>query len=105
MRPAFEFSVEFYIMVTAGAKYDPETRIFSANPVIATQKFPEKQAMPVRGTASIFPIIISLAFDIYDLFSNLSEIIPPNSADPNPKIVKLSALIRAYYDLNSGKFL
>ena len=44
----------------------------------------------------MFPAMMSRAFVMYDLDSNLSEITPPIRAEPNPKIVRENALIRAY---------
>lgn len=80
----------------AGAKYDPETNILAAKRLMASQKLPQKAARKVRGIARVFPKIMIFAFVMYDLFSNLSEIIPPIIELEIPKIVKAAALRMAY---------
>lgn len=87
----------------AGAKYEPETNIFAAKRLMASQKLPQKHAMAQSGIDNIFPIMITLDFVMYDLFSNLSEIIPPIIELEIPKTVRATALRIAYSLLKAGK--
>ena len=89
-------SVEFCIIVIAGARYDPDTKILAANSDMATQKLPENAAKKVKGMAMVLPIRMMFALVMYERFSNLSEIMPPMMELEKPKMVRAAAFRMAY---------
>ena len=101
--PEFYLSTEFYIIVIAGEKYDPEKNIAPAAIVMLNQKFDWHIVARAKKGMDIRPPIRQINDWVIGYFySNFSPIIPPIIIDKNPSITNAPAFIIEYWEVYCG---
>lgn len=86
----------FCIIVMAGDNQLSAKRYLTAKQPIASQKLFYSMNMPiVKGIEMSWPITHTQAIVMWFFYPNLSLIIPPITADINPRTLRLRALAEA----------